>query len=458
MKRRKLWVSVMAGIMAGVMLLTLIVSLIPVRAHAKSSSEIQGEIDALQEQQNQIQADMEALQEKQNANKSETADCVERKSAVDQQIALLHTEINNINDQISAFNQMIADKQDTLDAATRKLNALNEKNRERIRVMEEEGTVSYWSVLFHANSFSDFLDRLNMVQEIAEADHRRIQEMNVAADEVAQAREDLQEQKESLEQTKLSLNSKQEELTAKKQEAEDLLAELVAKSSEMADQMTEYAARKNEFVDQLGQAEKEYNEAKQREWDEAHPPKPEFKPEPKPDPKPETKPEPEPDHGGETDSPDSSDQSENSGNSSDSSSGSSSGGSSDSYWMVPCDYVYVSGTYGWRDAPTEGASTFHSGVDLAGPEGTPIYASRSGEVTRGGYNEYNGNFVGINHGDGYSSVYLHMTYAVVDIGEYVEQGQLIGYMGATGIATGPHLHFTIYYNGETVNPAEYIAI
>lgn len=124
--------------------------------------------------------------------------------------------------------------------------------------------------------------------------------------------------------------------------------------------------------------------------------------------------------------------------------------------MIPCSYVYISGTYGWREAPTEGASSYHTGIDLAGAAGTPIYASRSGEVTRGGYNEYNGYYVGINHGDGFSSVYLHMTTYVVEIGDYVTQGQLIGYMGETGIATGPHLHLTIYYNGETVNPADFI--
>lgn len=445
MKKRKLWVSIMAGIMAGVMLLTLIVSLIPVRASAKSSSEIQDEINALQEQQNQIQSDMDALEEAQNANRDETADCLVRKNAVDQQISLLHAQVDNINNQIASFNQLIADKQEVLDKATAELDVLNEKNRERIRTMEENGRVSYWSVLFHANSFSDFLDRLNMIQEIAESDHRRIEEMNEAADAVEEARKDLQEQKDTLEETKASLDSTQAELDEKKLESQDLLAELVSKSNEMADQMTEYAAKKNEFMDQIGQAEVEYNEAKQREWDAAHPPKPDFEP------------EPEPDHSGDSDSSDSSDHSENSESSGDSGN-SSGGGSSDSYWMVPCDYVYVSGTYGWRDAPTEGASTFHSGVDLAGPEGTPIYASRSGEVTRGGYNEYNGNFVGVNHGDGFSSVYLHMTYAVVGIGDYVEQGQLLGYMGSTGISTGPHLHFTIYYNGNTVNPAEYIAI
>jgi murein DD-endopeptidase MepM/ murein hydrolase activator NlpD len=118
--------------------------------------------------------------------------------------------------------------------------------------------------------------------------------------------------------------------------------------------------------------------------------------------------------------------------------------------------VYLSSAYGWREPPTEGASTFHGGVDLAGAEGTPIYATRSGYVYRNGYTEYNGYYVGIDHGDGFASAYLHLTHYIVSVGEYVSQGQVIGYMGSTGVSTGPHLHFTVYYNGDTVNPAEYI--
>ena len=62
----------------------------------------------------------------------------------------------------------------------------------------------------------------------------------------------------------------------------------------------------------------------------------------------------------------------------------------------------------------------------------------------------------MNHGDGYSSLYAHMTDYVVSNGQYVEKGQLLGYVGSTGWSTGPHLHFTIYYNGSTVNPMDYI--
>ena len=98
----------------------------------------------------------------------------------------------------------------------------------------------------------------------------------------------------------------------------------------------------------------------------------------------------------------------------------------------------------------------HKGVDLNGAKGSPIYASRSGYVTTATYHYTAGNYVVINHGDGYSSVYMHMTHFVVNVGDYVKAGEVIGYVGSTGRCTGPHLHFGISYNGTYVNPMDYI--
>ena len=87
----------------------------------------------------------------------------------------------------------------------------------------------------------------------------------------------------------------------------------------------------------------------------------------------------------------------------------------------------------------------------------PIYASRAGTVTTATFGKSAGYYVTINHGDGFSSVYMHMTHYVVSKGTKVSQGQVIGYMGSTGVSTGNHLHFGISYNGSYVNPANYIA-
>ena len=112
---------------------------------------------------------------------------------------------------------LIADKQEELTAAEQKLAELSEKNKERIRAMEEDGGLSYWSVLFKANSFSDLLDRLNMIEEIAASDSRRIREMSEAAAEVADAKAVLAEEKAGLEGTKAELTATQTDLEAKRE-------------------------------------------------------------------------------------------------------------------------------------------------------------------------------------------------------------------------------------------------
>ena len=93
---------------------------------------------------------------------------------------------------------------------------------------------------------------------------------------------------------------------------------------------------------------------------------------------------------------------------------------------------------------------------MACAEGTPIYASRGGLVEYAVYSPSAGNFVQINHGDGYRSIYMHMTHYIVSSGQYVQAGQTIGYVGNTGASRGNHLHFGISYNGVYINPYAFV--
>lgn len=425
MKNKRLWVSILAGFMAFMMLFGLIASIIPTAANAASSSEIQSQIDELEEEESKIQDQIAELAEKQKDNLSDIEDILEQKNYIDQQIALLHAEIANINEQISAYSLLIADKQDELDEAERHLAELSEKNKERIRAMEEDGVLSYWSVLFQANSFSDLLDRLNMVEEIAASDQRRLSEMREAAQIVSAAREELETEKAALELTKESLHASEAELAVKRGEADELITSLLAKGEELDLLMHDFEDQEQALLVQIAEKEAELNEAKEREYQQWL----------------------------STSRP--SNSGGNGGN------GGGDGGGSDVFvggdWIVPCSYVYVSSPYGYREHPVYGGTRFHHGIDLAAYQGTPIYASRGGTVTSATYDNASGYYVTVNHGDGFSSSYLHMTHYVVSSGDYVDQGDLLGYVGSTGASTGPHLHFSIYYNGSSVNPANYIA-
>ena len=113
---------------------------------------------------------------------------------------------------------------------------------------------------------------------------------------------------------------------------------------------------------------------------------------------------------------------------------------------------YVSSAYGYRIAPFAGTRQFHSGIDIASPMGSPIRAAMSGRVSQVGYDDSFGNYVLISHHSGYRTFYGHMSVVRVKAGAYVGTGERIGDVGSTGLSTGPHVHFTVYKNGVTVNP------
>lgn len=431
MKNRKKFVSILAAVMAAIMVLTLVLSLVPTKAYAASSSEIRKQINGLQEKRTEMKSQMKELQDQYKANEDEISDIVARKNLIDQEIGLLHAQVDNINEQITAYGVLIADKQDELDAAQENYDNLNEEYKTRIRTMEEEGTLSYWEVLFKANSFSDLLDRMSMIEEIAASDNRRLEALDEATKAVATAQEELATEKADLEQTKEELNSTQAELDAKREEADGVIAELVAKGQEIEGLQDELESEDQDLLKQIAQMEKEYNAAKHQEWLAYMATYTTVAP--------------------ATTAP-------SGGNSGGSGNNGSSTPSSGGSWLRPCSYTYMSSPFGFRTSPTAGASSYHQGVDLAAPANTPVYATRSGIVTTTTYSGSAGYYVTINHGDGFSSIYMHLNNYVVSAGQAVSAGQLIGYVGRTGIATGYHLHFGIAYNGAYVNPCAYVSL
>ncbi len=437
MKNKQRLVSIFAGVLAAIMLLTLLIGAIPTRTHAAklTSAELQKwekELAELKKKDAAIEEEKSALRDQINDNMSEMEKLIAEKNAIDQEIGMLHEQIANINAQITLYGMLIADKQEELDEAKARLEQLRKQNKERIRAMEEEGSLSYWSVLFKASSFSDLLDRLNMIEEIAEADRRRLEEMDLAAKAVETARQELESEKAELEDTKAALNDLQAELEVKRLAADEVLAELHKQGEALDELMAATEARDEALQKEIAEAERAKSKEQQRLEEEERKRQEEERK------KQEAL------------------QNQNKPNSS----GNSTSGAapSSAYWMIPCSYVYLSSPFGYRVHPIHGTYSFHSGVDLASPAGTPIKATRAGTVTKTAYDSGSGYYVTINHGDGFSSSYLHMTHwdPSIYVGKKVSQGEVIGYVGSTGWSTGNHLHFSIYFNGVAQNPAAYM--
>ena len=409
MKIRKLVCSLTAGLLAVILTVGVGLEVTPAPAQAASLKE---QLAQLKEDKKEIDKKIKELEGQLKENKGNMKDIVARKDVIDQQIFMMYEKVTNLNEQIASYNGMIAETQAKLDEAEVKLEQLTEKNKARIRAMEEDGNISYWSVLFQANSFSDLLDRINMIEEIAAADERRLAEMTAAAKEVEATQLILQQEREELEENKKQMEDTQKELEAKREEADKLLAELVALGEEYEELLHAAESEAKDIAKDINRVENQIKE--------------------------ESKPSTSKPTGGDA--------------------------SNDYYipssasWLVPCKYSRFSSPFGWRIHPVYKDWRFHYGVDLGAAKGTPIKATRSGKVTVATYGSSAGYYVKIDHGDGFSSVYMHMTHYIVKKGDKVEQGQVIGYVGSTGTSTGNHLHFAIIYKGEYVNPAKYIKI
>ncbi len=122
-------------------------------------------------------------------------------------------------------------------------------------------------------------------------------------------------------------------------------------------------------------------------------------------------------------------------------------------YPVPGD---ISSPFGMREHPTSGKDDFHSGIDLAISPGTPVKATADGIVSYSGWHGGSGNLVGLEHGHGFSTFYAHNKSTVVNIGQKVRRGDIIGYSGTTGNSTGPHVHYEIWKDGKAINPAAYL--
>lgn len=387
----------------------LVLSCVPIQAGASEKTDkIEDELGSLKSENADIQAEIDAVRQQYTAASNQIQDLVNRKNAVDQEIALLHSQILNINQQVIAYGQLIADAQDDMDEESQRLDELNEKHKARIRAMEEGGTVSYWEVLFQASSFTDFLDRMAMIEEIAQSDQRRLEEIQQAADDLSSTQAKMQQELRSLAEVQQTLADSESLLAEKRTESDGLLRSLAAQKEEFELLLDDSEAKQDALMKEIAQKEKELANAQYEEklaklaLQGQNPP-------------------------------------------------------SNATWITPVSGYTITSAFGMRIHPVYKYALMHNGIDMACPQGTPIYATRAGTVTTASYQAGGaGYYVSINHGDGFSSIYMHMTNYVVSSGQSVAAGQLIGYVGSTGVSTGPHLHFGVSYAGTYVNPMAYI--
>lgn len=422
-KKRQFWVSLIAILLAVLMLGGVVFGALSTIVSAASSSALKNQLGDLKSQADEIAAKANEFANQLAENESETQTIVEKKANIDQQIELTRQQIENMNEQIQQYNLLIAAKQEELDQAQTEESEMNSRYKLRLRAMEEGGNVSYWSVLFKSSSFTDLLDRIDAISEVAAADQQMLEDLKAISDEIAAAKLEIEYSKTEMETAKAELAELEAQLDIQRAEADALISNLMQKGDELRSAYETYDQLEDEVRQQILDVQKQYEDAladeeAARKIEEAR-------------------------------------QNQSSGSSSSKPSGTSSSGF---LYPLPSGTSYVSCAYGYRYHPIYGYYAMHYGVDLAAGSGTPIYAVKSGTVTVATYSNVNGYYVTLNHNDGFASLYAHMTNYIVSPGEYVSQGQVIGYVGTTGWSTGAHLHFEVFYGGSNVNPMDYVSV
>lgn len=395
-KKRRV-VSIICLVLVFALVVTLVISAI-----GSASAVSQSQINSLKNQQSAISAQKDAIKDKMNNLQGDMTTYMQQKEALDEQNNLAMQEIELINEQIDLYVKLVEQKAQELEEAKKAEKEQAEDLRIRMRAMEENGSLSYISILFKATSFTDFLSKLADINAMMESD-KDLEDAYIAAREnVEKVKAEYEETLEEQKTTKAELEEKQAVLEQQIAAAEQVIAQLEADISSYKAEYEANAAQEQAIGNQINQLEEQLKQQ----------------------------------------------------NAANGTTGTT--GSGTYMWPVSGTGTgSVTSKYGYRTHPIFGDQRFHSGVDISANSGTTIMAADAGTVLTAVYSSSYGNYVVISHGNGSTTLYAHMSSMAVSAGQSVSKGQTIGYVGSTGWSTGPHCHFEIRVNGSLVDPLSY---
>lgn len=384
-----------------------------VQAQAVSEEELEqlkSERDALVLQRQQQQAVVQQLRDQQ-------AGVLEIKQALDERNTYTLWQIQLTQQEIELYNHMIAEKNMEVEEALRLEQEQLERYQSRVRAMEENGNMNFVAFLLDSSDLGDFLTAVDDIGEIMESD-RQLEDAYIEARENTEAvRAEYEEYKKSVEYIQQQLMDQQQELEAELEEANQLILQITADIENNAAILEEFA---------IAEKQAETNVAnmvialeKKRAAEEA---------------------------------------------AAAAAAGGGGGGSVSSIvvgsgsfmWPAPTS-TYLTSRFGLRIHPVTGVQKSHTGIDIGAGSGDSVLAADSGTVTMASWNGGYGNCVMIDHGNGYQTLYAHMSSIAVSSGASVSRGTVVGYVGSTGVSTGPHLHFEVWASGSRIDPEQFFS-
>ena len=360
------------------------------------------DINALQSDADELDAKRKELESQLDSLSDDKAQALKRKELLDQQISNTSAQIANVEAQISEYEELITQTEAELADAEEREEAQYELFCSRVRSMEEQGTVSYWSVLFKADSFTDLLSRLDFVNEIMDYDQRVIQDLQDLQQEITEKKESLEDSRRESEAAKAKLVSEKSTLDKQRADAVALVNEINANEAEYQSTLDAIDAEEEAIQARIVELSRQL--AAQQ-----------------------------------------------------AASGQTTSNAALGGYIWPVSSRRITSPFGNRYTGIAGASTNHKGVDIGGVYySSEVHAAKSGTVIVSQYSSSYGNYVVVSHGSGNTTLYAHMSSRSVSVGQWVDQGDVLGITGSTGISSGPHLHFEITENGVRVDPLQYL--
>lgn len=384
-------------------------------------------LDNLKNQRTNVEEILSQLEAEKKDSEAYLADLDAKVSEIADKIYKLQTEIDTKNKEIEVTQEQI--KQAEIDIAEQYA-----AMKLRIQYMYENGNATYLSMILDSKSIGDFLNRAEYISEITSYDRNMLDEMQAKKNEIEAAKASLDKQLSDLQILQTEAENEREAteklMEAKNAEIESVNASIAEAQNQIKNLDNDIEAQK-ELISEMESIEarrKAEEESRKKAEEESR-----KKAEEESRKKAESNETPE----NNTQVP-----VYNSGK----------------YIWPLSGYSYISSYFSMRDDPFGGSSTeFHNGIDIPAPTGTPIMAVSGGQVAWSYRSSSAGNWIGIDHGNGTYSVYMHMSSRLVQEGDYVTTGQTIGLVGSTGRSTAPHLHLSIRLDGSYVNPLNYVS-
>lgn len=400
-----------------------------------SSEDIQSKINKANKEKASIEAEKKQLKSDIAAIESKKDNVVEYIESLDKKLADLSAKIEkNKKERISVKEQIRTLKKEAKQAESDKRSQYDTMSK-RIKYIYENGNDGYLELLLGSESLSELFNRAEYVSKVTNYDNQMLKRYQAVCKKLEESQKQLENKLVQLANLKESLKVEQESVNLL---VENKTKELSKYQMLVADKNTEIAS-KNTLLKQQEEELEQLMAAQRKKWEAEEKAK---KQEKKSD--------------NSSSKNNQSNTSNNSSNNTQNNNSSNTANSGGYVWPLTVS-GRISSYFGYRDAPTEGASTFHKGIDVAVPTGTGILATKSGTVVTSAYSSSAGNYVAVSHGDGVYSYYMHCSKLLVSEGDKVSKGQKIALSGNTGISTGPHLHFAIFANGSYVNPLNYVS-